>query len=98
MVALLAKTLYGMVVVERNKGHHFKSRAGNPHRTTGTSLIIVVRLDAFKTAALLRSALAQMFQLHGKVRRSRWSILAWGLWDGLSTGVLEIVLLLSKSL
>jgi hypothetical protein len=26
------------------------------------------------------------------------SILAWGLWDGLRTGVLEIVLLLSKSL
>ena len=64
------------------------------HRTTGTSLIIVVRLHAFKTAALLRSALAKMFQLRRKVRRARWSILAWGLWDGWRTGVLKIVLLL----
>ncbi len=27
-----------------------------------------------------------------------WSILGWGLWDGLRTGVLETVCLLSKSL
>jgi hypothetical protein len=42
------------------------------HRTTGTSLIIVVRLHAFKTAAQLLSALAQKFQLRRKVRRARW--------------------------
>ena len=64
------------------------------NRTTGTSLIIVVRLHAFKTAAQLLSALAQKFQLRRKARRSRWSILDWGLWDGLLNGVLEIVLLL----
>jgi hypothetical protein len=63
-----------------------------------TSLIIVVRLYAFKNGALLRSALAKTFQLHRKVRWTRWSILTWVLWDGLRTGVLEIVLLLSKSL
>ncbi len=64
------------------------------HRTTGTSLIIVVRLHAFKTTAQLLSALAQKFQLRRKARRVHWSILDWGLWDGLRTGVLEIVLLL----
>ena len=62
------------------------------HRTTGTLLIIVVRLHAFKTAAPFLSALANMFQLRRKARRVR--ILDWGLWDGLRTGVLEIVLLL----
>ena len=30
-------------------------------------------------------------------KADRWSILTWGLWDGLSTGVLETVRLLSKS-
>ena len=40
------------------------------HRTTGTSLIIVVRLHAFKTAAQLLSALAQKFQLRRKARRT----------------------------
>ena len=59
------------------------------YRATWTSLIIVVRLHAFKNGALLRSALAKTFQLHRKVRRARWSILAWGLWDGLRTGVAE---------
>ena len=44
----------------------------------------------------LLSALAQKFQLRRKARRARSSILDWGLWDGLLTGVLEIVLLLSK--
>ena len=53
------------------------------HRTTGTSLIIVVRLHTFKTAALLRSVLAKTFHLHRMVRMVRWSILAWVLWDGL---------------
>ena len=33
-----------------------------------------------------------------KGQRTRWSILTWGLWDGLRTGVLENVLLLSKTL
>ena len=47
------------------------------HRTTGTSLIIVVRLHAFKTAAQFLSALAQKFQLRRKARRTRWSILDW---------------------
>ena len=64
------------------------------HQTTGTSLIIVVRLHVFKTAAQLLSALEEKFQLHRKARRVNWSILDWGLWDGLRTGVLEIVLLL----
>ena len=64
------------------------------YRTTETSLIIVVRLHAFKTADQLLSALEQKFQLHRKARRDRWSILDWVLWDGLRTGVLEIVLLL----
>ena len=68
------------------------------HRTTWTSLIIVVRLHAFKTAAQFLSALAEKFQLRRKARRARWSILAWGLWDGLRTGVLATVRLLSKSL
>ncbi len=68
------------------------------HRATWTSLIIVVRLHAFKNDDLFLSVLAKTFQLHRKVRRARWSILAWNLWDGLRTGVLEIVLLLSKSL
>ena len=48
------------------------------HRSTGTSLIIVVRLHAFKTAAQLLSALAQKFQLCRKATRARWSILDWG--------------------
>ena len=30
----------------------------------------------------------------GKTGRVRWIILGWGLWDGLRTGALEIVLLL----
>ena len=64
------------------------------HRTTGTSLIIVVILHVFKTTDQLLSALTQKFQLHRKARRARWSILDWGLWDGLCTGVLENVLLL----
>jgi hypothetical protein len=34
---------------------------------TGTSLIIVVRLHAFKTAAHFLSALAENFQLHRKL-------------------------------
>ena len=64
------------------------------HRTTGTSKIIVVRLHTFKTATQLLSTLTQKFQLRRKVRRTRWSILDWDLWDGLLTGVWEIVLLL----
>ena len=44
----------------------------------------------------LLSALAQKFQLRRRARRARSSILDWGLWDGLLTGVLEIVLLMSK--
>ena len=66
------------------------------HRTTGTSLIIVVRLHSFKTIDQLLSALVEKFQLHRKARRVHWNILDWGLWDGfgLLTGVLEIVLLL----
>ncbi len=54
----------------------------NSHRTTGTSLIIVVRLYIFKTVVLLCSILTQMFQLHRKVRRTRWIILTWDLWPG----------------
>jgi hypothetical protein len=40
------------------------------HRTTWTSLIIVVRLHAFKTAAQFLSALAEKFQLR---RKARWA-------------------------
>ena len=52
------------------------------------------RLDTFKNSAPLRSALVKTFQLHRKAWRSHWIILDWVLWDGLRTGVLEIVLLL----
>jgi hypothetical protein len=38
------------------------------HRTTGTLLIIVVRMHTFQTTALLRSALVKTFQLHRKVK------------------------------
>ena len=68
------------------------------HRKTGTSLIIVVRLHTFKTIAQFLSALAQKFQLLRKTSRDHWNILVWALWDGLRTGVLETVRLLSKSL
>ena len=51
------------------------------HRTTGTSLIIVVRLHAFKTAAQLLSALAQKFQLQegkvGPLEHSRLGLVGW---------------------
>ena len=63
-----------------------------------TSLIIVGSLHAFKTAAQFLSALAEKFQFRRKTRPARWSILAWGLWDGLRTGVLETVRWISKSL
>jgi hypothetical protein len=39
--------------------------------TTGTSLIIVGRLHAFKTAAQFLSALAEKFQLRRKSRPAR---------------------------
>ena len=68
----------------------------NSHRTTGTLLIIVVRVHTFKTVVLLSSALAKTFQLRRKVRRHHCRILVWDLLDGLRTGVLEIVLLMSK--
>jgi hypothetical protein len=61
------------------------------HATTGTSLIIVVRLHAFKNSVQFLSALAEKFQLHRKARRDLWIILVWDLWDGLRTGVLETV-------
>jgi hypothetical protein len=40
------------------------------HRTTWTSLIIVVRLHAFKTASQFLSALSEKFQLRRKARRA----------------------------
>ena len=59
------------------------------HRTTGTSLIIVVRIHEFKTASELLSALTKKFQLHRKTSRDHWIILNWVLWDGWCTGVLK---------
>ena len=55
--------------------------------TTGTSLIIVGRLHAFKTTVQFLSALAEKFQVRRKARPDHWSILTWGLWDGLRSSL-----------
>ena len=71
---------------------HDDENCGN--QSSDNSLIIVVRLHVFKSTVQLLSVLLQKFQLHRKASRVRWSILDWGFWDGLCTGVLEIVLLM----
>ena len=72
------------------------------HRTTWTSLIIVVRLHAFKTAAQFLSALAEKFQLRRKARRarSRLGLVGWiAYWSlGNSALALKIVVALIRKL